>query len=194
MEYHSYTFSGLSDVLLRLGEQLSGALGVPLVRLFGQAPAGLNSTGESDFRNYYDNINSRQEADLRPGVQLVYNLTYRSKLGRAPPKTFNLPFRSLWQLKPQEKAEILDRKTASITTAFTSNVITRETALKELRDGARETGVFSNISDEEITEAANDPPPGELAQAELDATVNAGRAAAAGGKKEKPKGNGTAPH
>ena len=40
-------FSGLSDALTQFGQQLSGALQIPLVRLFGQSPAGMNSTGES---------------------------------------------------------------------------------------------------------------------------------------------------
>ena len=46
-ESHSYSFAGLSDVILQFGQQISGATGIPLVRLFGQSPAGLNSTGGS---------------------------------------------------------------------------------------------------------------------------------------------------
>ena len=55
-QIHSYAFTGIPEVLLQLGQQISGALGVPLVRLFGQSPAGLSSTGESDLRMYYDKI------------------------------------------------------------------------------------------------------------------------------------------
>src|SRR5690606_24766887 len=53
MEMSSYTFAGMSDIILQFGQQVSGACGMPLVRLFGQSPAGLNSTGESDLRMYY---------------------------------------------------------------------------------------------------------------------------------------------
>src|SRR6185437_7701108 len=56
-EAHSYTFSGLDNVLLQFAQQCSGALDIPMVRLFGQSPAGLNATGESDLRTYYDGIN-----------------------------------------------------------------------------------------------------------------------------------------
>jgi len=49
-EAHQFSFAGLPDVLLQFGQQISGAIGIPLVRLFGQSPAGLNSTGESDTR------------------------------------------------------------------------------------------------------------------------------------------------
>lgn len=37
-ETHSYSFAGVADVLLRFAEQVSGATGIPLVRLFGQSP------------------------------------------------------------------------------------------------------------------------------------------------------------
>jgi hypothetical protein len=39
-ETHSYSFAGVADVLLRFAEQVSGATGIPLVRLFGQSPRG----------------------------------------------------------------------------------------------------------------------------------------------------------
>ena len=54
-----YAFGGLDSVLMQFGEQISGACQIPLVRLFGQSPAGLSSTGESDLRNYYDAINAQ---------------------------------------------------------------------------------------------------------------------------------------
>jgi phage-related protein (TIGR01555 family) len=70
-ETHSYGFGGLSEVLIQFGQQLSGAAQIPLVRLFGQSPAGLNATGESDIRNYYDFINSMQEDRLRRPVRML---------------------------------------------------------------------------------------------------------------------------
>ena len=45
-EGHSHTaFSGLADVLREFGQQLSGALGIPLVRLFGQSPQRSSAPG-----------------------------------------------------------------------------------------------------------------------------------------------------
>jgi hypothetical protein len=52
--------TGLADLLVQLGQQLSGALQTPLVRMFGQSPVGMNSTGESDLRTYYDGIKKDQ--------------------------------------------------------------------------------------------------------------------------------------
>ena len=158
-EAHSYSFSGLSDVLLQFGQQVSGALGIPLVRLFGQSPAGLSSTGESDIRNYYDNIKQRQESDLRTGVGLVYNVLHRSVLNKEPPKSFDFDFRPLWQMSDKDKADIAATVTTAVVGASEAGLIDRSTALKELRQSSQVTGVFSNVTDEDIEEAENEPPP-----------------------------------
>jgi hypothetical protein len=42
-------------------------------------------------------------------------------------------------------------------------IIDRATALKELRQSSEVTGVWTNITDEQIEEAENEPPPHELA-------------------------------
>jgi uncharacterized protein len=158
-EAHQYTFSGLDAVLLQFGQQLSGAVEIPLVRLFGQSPAGLNSTGESDIRNYYDSIKRDQESDLRPGVELMYEALYRSTFGREPPKQFGITFRPLWQMSKEQLAEITAKLVAAIVGAYEAQIIDRATAMKELKQIAATTGTFSNIEDKAIKEAESDPPP-----------------------------------
>ena len=158
-EAHSYSFSGLTDVLLQFGQQISGALGIPLVRLFGQSPAGLNSTGESDLRNYYDNIKQAQEKRLRSGVRRMYEVLYRSTFGEAPPDTFDINFRPLWQLSAEQKATVATNVTNLVVSAYNAGLIDRDTALKEMRQSGHETGIWTNITDEDITEAENELPP-----------------------------------
>ncbi|GJE77234.1 phage portal protein [Methylorubrum suomiense] len=57
-KYHqrTYQFGGLSDIHIRAMQEISGAADIPVTRLLGQAPAGLQSTGESDLRNYYETL------------------------------------------------------------------------------------------------------------------------------------------
>lgn len=158
-DVHTYTFSGLSDVLMQFAQQISGALQIPLVRLFGQSPAGLNSTGESDIRAYYDRIEKDRERALRGGYGTVVDLTYRSVTGRDPPKGFRFDFRSLWQMSDKEKADIAVAVTTAVSTAEESGLVTKATALRELRQSADVTGVWSNISVDEIQAAEDEPPP-----------------------------------
>lgn len=158
-ETHSYTFSGLSDVLLQFAQQLSGALQIPLVRLFGQSPAGLNATGDSDIRTYYDLIAQQQEAKLRAGIEKLIKIIYRSDVGGDPPDDMSFTFNSLWQMSEVDKATIAANITSAVTTAEGSGLVSRAAALKELRQSADVTGVWSNVTDEEIQAAENEPPP-----------------------------------
>jgi phage-related protein (TIGR01555 family) len=157
----SYTFTGLDNVLLQFGQQLSGALEIPLVRLFGQSPAGLNSSGESDLRTYYDGIHKKQENQLRPGVSTVLDLISRSELGRPLDGKTTFEFRSLWQMSDKEKAEIGEITTRTVMAGIQEGV-PFPVALKELRQGARTSGVWSNLSDQDIADAESAPPRSEI--------------------------------
>ena len=160
-ESTSYSFAGLPDLILQFGQQLSGALGIPLVRLFGQSPHGMNATGESDFRNYYDSINAQQEKRLREGMEKILKVTHRSLFGDAIPDDAKFTFTPLWQMTAKEKSEVGKNSTESILGAYADGIINLATALRELRQNSKETGLFSNITDEDIDKAeelAEDPP------------------------------------
>jgi hypothetical protein len=157
-EAHSYTFSGLDNVLLQFGQQLSGATQIPLVRLFGQSPAGLNSSGDSDLRTYYDNVSKEQNRALRTGLSKVLALLCRSELGQEWPEDADFEFRSLWQMTDEQKANVAKTVSDAVVSAENAGIISQATALKELRGVARLTGVFGHITQEDIDGAASEPP------------------------------------
>jgi hypothetical protein len=131
------------------------------VRLFGQSPSGMNATGESDLRNYWDMIGSQQEARLRRPLTKVYDVLWRSALGTDPPSTFAFKFNSLYQMNEMEKAEVSQRDADTVKLLHDAQVITTEIALKEMKQSSILTGRFTNISDEDIKDAADMPPPWE---------------------------------
>lgn len=147
-------FSGLSDVLNQFGQQLSGALQIPLVRLFGQSPGGLGSNGDSEMRQYYDHINQQQEKTLRHGVTLMYKLGARSK-GIMLPHNFAVGFKSLWQLSDGDKANVAKTVSETVSAAMDAGLLSQKAGLQELRQSSRVTGIFTNITHEMI-EAADD--------------------------------------
>ena len=158
-ETHQYSFTGLDNLLMQFGQQIAGATGIPLVRLFGQSPAGFSATGESDLSNYYDNINQQQEGRMRTPLQTLLAVVSLSKLGKALPDSFKFDFASLWQIDEKVKAEVANTVAQAVTTVEESGLISRKTALKELRQSSEVTGIFSHITDEEIEAADDDPPP-----------------------------------
>ena len=159
----AYAFGGLDTVLLQFGQQLCGALQIPGVRLFGQSPAGLNSTGDSDWRNYYDGIHQQQELRLRRGVTSVLHVTARSEGIKLPPE-WNYQFRNLWQMTTVEKSQVAETNTRTVLAADELGIVPRKTTLQELRQAGRETGVWQTITDELINQAEEDlpPQPGEM--------------------------------
>jgi phage-related protein (TIGR01555 family) len=149
----TYTFAGLSDVLLQLAQQLSGSLQIPLTKLLGQSPAGLNSTGESDLENYYSGIEQQQETKLRSGITKLIDVSWRSLHGAPPPEGTTFTFNPLWQLSDKERTEIAKTTTDTVTAAVEKSLVKKSTGLKELRQASRTSGTWTNISDEEIAAA-----------------------------------------
>lgn len=158
-ETHNYTFAGVSDILQQFGQQISGATGIPLVRLFGQSPAGFSATGESDLRNYYDNILRLQESTLRSGVYKFLSVMSMSLFGKPLPEDFEFDFVSLWSMGDGEKAQIAATLSQTIAGAYQGGLITKKIAMKELSQQSRITGLFTSITDEDIANAKEDQPP-----------------------------------
>ena len=149
----TYTFTGIPEVMLQIGQQISGAIGVPLVRLFGQSPTGFNSTGESDLRTYYDNVKHDQDSDLRPGMKRLLNVMYECEMGTPPADDFSFEFKSLWQMTNEQKAQAATGMAGAIIQALQADAITPSVAMKELRKLSDVIGLFSSITDEDIDEA-----------------------------------------
>ncbi len=155
----AYSFAGLSDMLIQFGQQLSGSCEVPMVRLFGQSPAGMNSTGENDMRMYYDSINAKQEAHLRNPVEMILKVLWRSFFGEPAPMDLSFDFTPLWQISEKEKADIAKTNTDTISEAHQEGLVDTQTAMKELKQMSGDCGIFTHITDEQIEEAENEEPP-----------------------------------
>jgi uncharacterized protein len=151
------SMTGIIEVLTQLGEQLSGALQIPLVRMFGQSPKGF-STGETDLRMYYDGINQQQERTLKLPVLTIYRAMAQS-LGIIIPPGFGIKFRPLWQLTEVQKGEAAAKIVEAVTSAQGAALISDKSAMKELKQSSAVTGVFSNITEEEIESASEIPVP-----------------------------------
>lgn len=145
-----YTFTGLDKVHEAMCLNLSGASRIPMTKLFGRSPSGLNATGESDLQNYYDYIDSLRESKLRPIIQKLLPILAMSAWG-AVPDDLDITFPPLWAPKADEVAKIAKDKAETILSVFQSGLLTADTAQKELKKLSRETGLFDCITDEEIT-------------------------------------------
>lgn len=144
-----YTFTGLPDVYDRMMMDVAGAARTPVTKLFGRSPAGLNATGESDMQNYYDYIDGLREADLRGIIERLLPIMAMSAWGEVP-EDLEIDFPPMQTPKPEETANITERKTNAILAVYQNDLIDSATAQQELKVLSDETGVFSKITDESI--------------------------------------------
>lgn len=147
-----YTFTGLNDVYESFMLDIAGACEIPVTRLFGRSPAGFNATGESDLTNYYDSIEEKQEAYLAPILDKLLPVIALSTWGMVP-DDLDYEFNPLRKADPKENADLAKSMTESVITVFNANLISQQTALKELRQQSEMTGMWSNITDEDIAGA-----------------------------------------
>lgn len=95
--------TGLPELLDKFSVRLAAAADMPLTLLMGQSPAGLNATGESDIRFFYDRVRAGQERRLRPAIERVCKILFRS-IG-AEPESWSVRFPPLWQPSDKEQAD-----------------------------------------------------------------------------------------
>lgn len=159
-EAHTYSYAGLSDVLAQFGQQVSGAFGIPLVRLFGQSPAGF-STGDTDLSNYYDNVSTQQERKLRRPIRKLFEVMHMSMYSQPLPDDFSFEFNELWQTPDSERADTATKVVAATVQAVDAGLMTEKAGAQHLQETARVTGLGGTISDEDIDNASDLPPPSE---------------------------------
>ena len=144
-----YTFTGLEEIYNSMCMDLCGASHYPMTKLFGRSPAGLNATGESDLKNYYDYVDTLRESKLRPILYKLLPVLAMSTWGVVP-EDLNISFPPLWTPTAKEVAEIAKAKVETLIVAFQAGLIDQSTAQKELKRLSDETGMFEAITDEEI--------------------------------------------
>ena len=149
-ENHAYSFTGLSEIYEQFMMDMAGAAEIPATKLFGRSPQGMNATGESDLRNYYDMIASLQERQLRPALEKLLPVMAVSCWGFVP-EDLEFVFEPVMTSSPAERAELVQKLSSDVIEAYKSGLLTREQALAELKSRGEELGVYSKIDpDKEI--------------------------------------------
>ncbi|MCC4588750.1 DUF1073 domain-containing protein [Xanthomonas sp. NCPPB 1067] len=152
----STSFAGLNDILMAFMQLASGASDIPMTRLLGQSPGGMNSTGESDLRNYYDRISSNQELVLSPAMQIMDECLIRSALGARPPEVF-YNWRSLWQTSDTERATNGKTTADTIKTIADTKLVPDEVLSKVAVNMLTEAGVAPGLESEMDDFVASNP-------------------------------------
>lgn len=108
-ETKSPNYTGVADLVTLMLQIFCGLAGpIPMTKLFGMSPAGLNSTGEGDYDNYKDFIRTFQTMELDPQIETLMDVFIRSALGSRPEEIY-YEWRELEKPDQKELAEIGDK-------------------------------------------------------------------------------------
>ena len=88
-------FAHLEGLAAQRLKIVSAAARMPATKLLGQSPSGMNATGESDLRNYYDMISGRQETGLRTALARLDELFLAHAGVEIDPSDYH--WNSIWQ-------------------------------------------------------------------------------------------------
>ena len=148
----SANFSGLNELYESFMMDVSGAAQIPVTKLFGRSPAGMNATGESDMRNYYDVVENEQESALRPALEKLLPVICMSTLGYIP-DDIEIAFNPVYSPTDEEIGNTVKYKMEALLGAYDRDIISQEIVLEEMTDMTESTGLWSNITDEFIAKA-----------------------------------------
>lgn len=158
-ERKTMAFSGLHEIMDRQHEAVAAALDMPLTRFMGRSPGGLNATGDSDLRNYYDMIRSRQTTDLSDTLKPLDD-AIKAHVGATGPDVV-ATWNPLWTPTPKERAEIAKSKAETTQIYVNAGIFPLPGLAKAARDQIVEDEVYPGF-DMHVDEAdldAIEPPP-----------------------------------
>ena len=131
----SAPLSSLDSLQAQTQEHMSAAVGIPLIKLLGITPSGLNASSDGEMRSFYDWTEALQQNLFRDHIHTLLRIVQLSLYGEIDDE-ITFKFEPLWSLDESEIATT--RKTQADTDAV-----------------YLETGVISN--DEIRQRLANEP-------------------------------------
>jgi phage-related protein (TIGR01555 family) len=96
-------------------EHMAAVSRIPLVKLLGISPHGLNATAEPEIRTFYDSIHALQEKFFSPNLTRVFHFAQLNIWGRVDPD-LHYVYEPLWSLDEKAAAEVkkLEAETGQI--------------------------------------------------------------------------------
>jgi phage-related protein (TIGR01555 family) len=126
------TISGVTDIVRQQLEFIAAINRTPAVKLLGISPSGFNATGESDIRNYYDHVMSKQEL-LRDGVQKILDIIQLTTTGTID-QSISFEFNALGADDDQADVQTAAARVNMLNSLLQTNVLSAEEVRKAVKE------------------------------------------------------------
>jgi phage-related protein (TIGR01555 family) len=90
--------TGIEGLIDKTWSRLAAAAGMPVTRLFGVSPAGMNATGESDTNFWYDRVRAWQRDVMGPAILRLVSMLDSGE--------WEVVWPELEKMNPKEEAEL----------------------------------------------------------------------------------------
>lgn len=119
--------SGLDALQAQAQEQMASISSIPLVKLLGVTPSGLNASSDGEIRVFYDGIHAAQENLFRAPLKRILDLAQLSLFGDIDPD-IDFKFEPLYQLSELDQANVHKLEADTDAVLIASNVISTDEA------------------------------------------------------------------
>lgn len=136
-DYINRSLAGLSDIADKFMTNISGAVDMPQLILFGTTPSGLNASQDEQLETYHDSVGTIQESDLTPAIIKFIGCVTKGA-------TVTWEYKPLSQLTDVKLAEVRNKEANTLSLIYEQCAFTPEMGVRFLND----TGHFQ-IEEEE---------------------------------------------
>lgn len=151
---HTQTsLSELSNLLSNYQDQLCIPSRITNLKLLGNAPAGLNASGDSELDTWHETVSGYQDGNLRKPLENIFKIIQLSEFGKINEDIF-FEFNPLDEVSEKERAEITKIRVDAVAAAADSMLVSSEEARDALK-GIKDSG-FENLDGD--YEPENDDP------------------------------------
>ncbi len=152
------SFAGVADLTDRAMKRIAAAAEIPVTVLLGEAPAGLNATGDSDLRWFLMRVKAYQQQVLEPRIVRMLRPLLAQEDSPAHGKDLSemtLRWPELWSPSAKERAEIYSATSTADVALVDRGIIAPEEAASRFGDDGYSQDI---VVDQTLREA---PPPVE---------------------------------
>lgn len=149
--------TNLDQLQAQSQEHMSSICGVPLVKLLGITPSGLNASSDGEIRAFYDWVESQQETLFRNPLTDLINIIQLSLFGEID-SNVGFKFDTLWSLDEEHQASVEQIKASTASTYYQVGVLAPKEIRSELarRPGSPYKGL--DLSEEALPELPGSVP------------------------------------
>ncbi len=136
---NAFSFTGIKDIVETQHALVAAAADIPITRLLGRSPAGMNATGESDLLNYFSMLTAIQSSMLSPCMAALDEAIIRSALGDKPPEIW-YDWRKPDVLTEEQRVKHAETRAKTFTTWASSGSVPEPVLEAAARSVLTETG------------------------------------------------------